>query len=323
MNRGSATLFALVGTAVLMIAVVLFGTGALPLGTPGGKVIRDPSAAQIPIVLTTDVSGILPEANGGSNADTDFTAGSVLFDDGTRFVQDNANLFFDATNLGLGVGTGTVGVSTRLGVAGAGVFKGILTVQGTTTTSSLIATSTLEVRGYGGSALPDFVVQDGVVGVGSSSPGTRFDVDGPGLFSGNLYVEGTTTVNSLIATSTGAEFRNGGVTTNCKLVSDGIVNPKESNCFEIATTTDGAIRVDTTGIATGEHFNIKVHIYKAPAGLNAEVYFTNGITASGTYYTTATDTPWAVSDGVDVCALWNSTSTLAIFGSCLNNFTDV
>src|SRR3990167_222040 len=58
------------------------------LGSGGGTVV---STLGTNIDLTSEVTGVLPQANGGSNASTDFTAGSVIFDDGTRFVQDNAN----------------------------------------------------------------------------------------------------------------------------------------------------------------------------------------------------------------------------------------
>lgn len=119
------------------------------LGSGEEIVINDPDAATSPVSLTSEVSGVLPQANGGSNASTDFTAGSVVFDDGTRFVQNNANLFWDNTNLGLGIGTATVGASTRLGVAGGGVFKGVLTVEGLLKGDYLLATSTTNNSGIG------------------------------------------------------------------------------------------------------------------------------------------------------------------------------
>src|SRR3990167_6878231 len=265
------------------------------LGSGGGKVVRDPNAASLPITLSdsSQVTDVLPQATGGSNASTTFPAGSVLFDDGTRFVQNNTQLFWDNTNLRLGVATSAPGNELSVG--------GLLLVDNLVRSSVFIATSTA------GS------------GIGTTSPGAVLAVAGGGLFKGTLYVESTTTVNSLIATSTGAEFRNGGVTTSCKLVSDGVVNPKEGNCFEIATTTDGAVEIDVSGLATNEHFTIKVGIFHNHTEGTSDIYFTNGGTASGTYYTSATDTPWAVSPGfgeVDWCSLWNSTSTLAIYGSC-------
>jgi len=52
-------------------------------------------------------SGVLPVANGGTNAST-FTAGSVVFAGASgTYTQDNSNLFWDNTNKRLGIGTNT------------------------------------------------------------------------------------------------------------------------------------------------------------------------------------------------------------------------
>lgn len=58
------------------------------------------------VTLTTDVTGILPIANGGTNASS-WTAGSVIFagSGGTSLIQDNANLFWDNVNKRFGIGT--------------------------------------------------------------------------------------------------------------------------------------------------------------------------------------------------------------------------
>jgi hypothetical protein len=58
------------------------------------------------VSLTTQVSGTLPVANGGTGTATAFTAGSVVFAGASGvYSQDNASLFFDNTNDRLGVGT--------------------------------------------------------------------------------------------------------------------------------------------------------------------------------------------------------------------------
>jgi hypothetical protein len=60
------------------------------------------------VSLTTQVSGTLPVANGGTGTATAFTAGSVVFAGASGvYSQDNASLFFDNTNDRLGVGTTT------------------------------------------------------------------------------------------------------------------------------------------------------------------------------------------------------------------------
>jgi len=96
------------------------------------------------------------------------------------------------------VGIGTTSPGTLLDVAGIGVFKGGLTVEATSTASAFIATSTLEVRGAGGT---DFMVVDGRVGVGTTSPTKRLVVissetgdgiiiDGAGSNSPALFLYG-------------------------------------------------------------------------------------------------------------------------------------
>lgn len=79
--------------------------------------------------LTTEVTGILPYANGGTNASTAWTQGSVFFAGASAFAQDNANFFWDATNHRLGIGTTsptspvTVNGTLELKAGSGGVIK--------------------------------------------------------------------------------------------------------------------------------------------------------------------------------------------------------
>lgn len=57
------------------------------------------------IGLTTHVTGVLPYANGGTNASTSWTQGSIIFAGSTTLSQDNANFFWDGTNHFLGLKT--------------------------------------------------------------------------------------------------------------------------------------------------------------------------------------------------------------------------
>jgi hypothetical protein len=56
------------------------------------------------VSLTAGVSGTLPYANGGTNAATSWTQGSIMFAGASAFAQDNSNFFWDATNHRLGLG---------------------------------------------------------------------------------------------------------------------------------------------------------------------------------------------------------------------------
>jgi len=78
------------------------------------------------ISLTSQVTGILPIANGGTNNAGPFTAGSVIFSNGTQLTQDNAKFFWDDTNFTLGLGTNTpVAASILTGINTSGAARPI------------------------------------------------------------------------------------------------------------------------------------------------------------------------------------------------------
>ncbi len=84
----------------------------------------------------TSFSGVVPIANGGTNNSTAYTAGSVIFSNGTKLTQDNANFFWDDTNNRLGIGNAAP--TTALDVTGVGKFSTGLSL----TTGALNLTST-------------------------------------------------------------------------------------------------------------------------------------------------------------------------------------
>lgn len=71
-----------------------------------------PDGADTSVVRPSDwnaehqISGILPIANGGTGTTTTFTNGSIVYAGASGvYSQDNANLFYDATNIRVGIGT--------------------------------------------------------------------------------------------------------------------------------------------------------------------------------------------------------------------------
>ena len=98
-SQASATLGSL-GTT----AQVLHGNAA---GAPSFGSVVNADIAAATIDLTAKVTGILPYANGGTNASTSWTQGSVIFAGASAYAQDNSNFFWDATNHRMGVATGS------------------------------------------------------------------------------------------------------------------------------------------------------------------------------------------------------------------------
>jgi len=144
------------------------------------------------VSLTTQVSGTLPVANGGTGTATAFTAGSVVFAGASGvYSQDNASLFFDNTNDRLGVGTTTPQAKLAVsngGAAGLELF--------TTNPSGGVGTYIQSFNRSGGayvethyyatshtfrtSASATSMVLDtsGNVGIGTASPNQRLQVTG-------------------------------------------------------------------------------------------------------------------------------------------------
>ena len=191
------------------------------------------------------------------NLTSGLTAGSVIFYNGSALTQDNPNFFWDDTNNRLGIGTTTPG--STLSVQG-----GNLQVTGTTTTSALVATSTLFVGNIGQNLI---VNSAGRVGVGTTSPGSLLSVQG-----GDLQVTGVATVGSLFSTST---LQVGSINSPT-LITDAAGN------VGIGTTTPGSL-FSVRGIANFEPTpNATSTIYTPVVlpGLNAtgSVVMLSGIT---------------------------------------------
>jgi hypothetical protein len=169
--------------------------------------------------MTTGVTGTLALTNGGTGS-TAFTAGSVVFSNGTILTQDNSKFFWDDTNNRLGVGTSsptkTLDVSgTVLISAGTGADLLTLTQTGSTGSylgfnpSSSVNGATIYVNwttGSGylsfgvGNASPKMTILDtGQVGIGTSSPNTVSILDLTSTTKGLLLPRMTTVQRDAIS----------------------------------------------------------------------------------------------------------------------------
>lgn len=160
---------------------------------------NNPAWAQV--ALGTGVSGTLPVGNGGTGS-TAFTAGSVVFSNGTILTQDNANLFWDDTNNRLGIGT--VSPARKVDVfIGADGGEGLRASNNTTPPFTHSAGLGVDNLGplYGASLYVDGVARFSVNSNGGAVIGSTFlaSFDGP---ANGLIVEGNVGIGTSTAAST-------------------------------------------------------------------------------------------------------------------------
>jgi hypothetical protein len=185
-NGTGYTLATLTGTANQVI--VTNGAGSITLSLPqsiaagssptftgltlsslGAGVVHSSAGGVLsssPVVLTSEVSGILPIANGGTNSSTalnngrimvsvggaivehaSITAGSVYFGAASTGLpsQDNANFFWDASNVRLGIKTSSpldpLHVAGNVRVSGTGSTLRLLAESDCTISQATVATT--------------------------------------------------------------------------------------------------------------------------------------------------------------------------------------
>lgn len=92
-------------------------------------------------------AGTMPVSKGGTG-NSSYTAGSLIFSDGTNLAQNNANLFWDNTNNRLGIGTNNP--TSKLNITGGGIK--LTTGFGNSTNRPSLNSSNIgnyEIRGVG------------------------------------------------------------------------------------------------------------------------------------------------------------------------------
>lgn len=190
------------GTGVESITAAATGNALI-----SGGLLTEPSWGKIG--LTTHVSGTLPVGNGGTGS-TAFTAGSVVFSNGTILTQDNANLFWDDTNNRLGIGT--VSPARKVDVfIGADGGEGLRASNNTSPPFTHSAGLGVDNLGplYGASIYVDGVARFSVNSNGGAVIGSTFlaSFDGPAnglIVEGNVGIGTANPTKLLMLEDTGA-----------------------------------------------------------------------------------------------------------------------
>jgi len=176
------------------------GTKDVFISLPASKTVQSFSAGSTGLTPSTAsfgavaLAGTLVPANGGTGTSTAFTAGSVVFAGASGvYAQDNASLFFDDTNNRLGIGTVSPDASLTVNTiasfgAGAAALPSIAAKGDLDTGVWFPAANTIAASTGGSERLR--IDTSGNVGIGTSSPGTKLDVQGSNVIVRSIASSG-------------------------------------------------------------------------------------------------------------------------------------
>lgn len=231
-----------------------------------------------PVVNQATVTGILPVANGGTGTSS-FTAGSIIFSNGSILTQNNAKFFWNDTDNSLLIGKNTNSIT----IAGSSVKSGLIVHGGPAASSStgqfhwhsntdtarhLFARSrgnpTVQTIVSSGDILGDlqFVGHDGTDYEYGAS--LRVEVDGtpgsnnmPGRFLFLTTPSGSATPIERLRISANGDISHAGMTSGSVLFAGtgGLISQNNSAFFWDNARPSLNIR-STTGSATGANLNI-------------------------------------------------------------------
>jgi hypothetical protein len=326
------------GTYNYSVRIVGGGAGGFGFGESDGNHITL-------LELGAWSAGTMPVAKGGTGSSS-YTNGSVLFSDGTKIDEKNAQLFWDNTNNRLGIGTSSP--TSKLNIAGGGIK--IASGLGNSSTRPNLNTSTIgnyEIRGVGGGSPQIDGQDDGFLRL-SAGGGTNVNTQS------SIDISGYSTVadmSSTIVMRTGGSERLridpsgnvnisgklniGDATGNVAVKAAGFVNesvPVTLGDIQVQMAPNGSARslqIKTTGTA----FTAMVSAYttyNGASGTNSFTYFSD-ITQNINTVFAHLGTTWGFAQSGDVANYFvrDSTNlrfwriTLMVGPSYFNNFISI
>lgn len=326
------------GTYNYSVRIVGGGAGGFGFGESDGNHITL-------LELGAWSAGTMPVAKGGTGSSS-YTNGSVLFSDGTKIDEKNAQLFWDNTNNRLGIGTSSP--TSKLNIAGGGIK--IASGLGNSSTRPNLNTSTIgnyEIRGVGGGSPQIDGQDDGFLRL-SAGGGTNVNTQS------SIDISGYSTVadmSSTIVMRTGGSERLridpsgnvnisgklniGDATGNVAVKAAGFVNesvPVTLGDIQVQMAPNGSSRslqIKTTG-TTFTAMVSAYTTYNGASGTNSFTYFSD-ITQNINTVFAHLGTTWGFAQSGDVANYFvrDSTNlrfwriTLMVGPSYFNNFISI